>query len=98
MSDPTANAEPPIGDELHAGGLWCHEVLVLLSRFIDGDVDEPTKAAIVAHVTACDRCAQFGASFQRAVAAIRADAADDAGVVDVDALFAAGVDDADRQG
>jgi anti-sigma factor RsiW len=90
MPDPTPDPTPKA--EVHAGGLWCHEVLVLLSRFVDGDVDDATKAAIVAHVTACDRCAQFGASFQRAVAAIRADAVEDAGVVDVDAVFAAGID------
>lgn len=53
------------------GGLWCHEVLAVLSRSVDGDVDVATARAIAAHVGACDRCARFGAAFAAATSAIR---------------------------
>jgi anti-sigma factor RsiW len=58
-------------DENRAGGLWCSEVLVGLQAFLDDELDASTRAAVVVHVQACDRCARFGATFAAATAQIR---------------------------
>lgn len=58
-------------NERHVGGLWCSEVLALLTRYLDGDLDPTELAAVQAHVGACDTCATFGGAFQKAIAAIR---------------------------
>ena len=63
-------SDPPDAERL-AGGLWCHDVLGVLSGSIDGDVDATTVSAIAAHVAVCDRCARFGAAFAAATGAIR---------------------------
>lgn len=56
------------------GGLWCHEVLAVLSQHLDGELAPDARASVVAHVTACDACARFGDRFARAIDALRREA------------------------
>jgi anti-sigma factor RsiW len=58
-------------DERDVGGLWCREVLALLTRYLDGDLSADELARVQAHVAGCDACATFGGAFQKAIAAIR---------------------------
>jgi anti-sigma factor RsiW len=64
----------------HVGGLWCHEVLALLTRHLDGDLNDDELAAVKAHVAGCDNCARFGGAFADAVAKLRADVEGDVDV------------------
>jgi|GEM_PF-323404 len=56
----------------HIAGLWCDEVLAVLSDYVDGVLDDATRAQVEAHVQECDECARFGADFAAMVGAIRA--------------------------
>lgn len=65
------------------GGMWCHEVLAVLSRHLEGDLDADAVAKVTAHVVGCDNCARFGAAYAAVTDAIRGAAADDeASIVD----------------
>jgi anti-sigma factor RsiW len=66
--------------EQQIGGVWCSEVLALLTRFLDGDLGEDELAVLKAHVGGCSRCAQFGGAFQQVIGALRRVDADDEGV------------------
>ena len=66
MTTSTRRAEP-----VQLGGLWCHDVLALLTRHLDGDLSEDELAAVKAHVAGCDACARFGGAFANAIAKIR---------------------------
>lgn len=57
--------------EREVGGLWCREVLGLLDRYIDGELDPASLAQVRVHVQGCDNCARFGAAYARVVAALR---------------------------
>jgi len=54
-----------------AGGLWCHEVLDLLSDYVDGELASVSRGAVDAHLAACDRCERFGGEYARTVQRIR---------------------------
>jgi anti-sigma factor RsiW len=57
--------------ERHAGGLWCHEVLDLLSDYLEGELGPETSASIEAHIQGCDLCERFGGRYKDTVSAIR---------------------------
>ena len=52
-------------------GVSCREVLAALGDLLDGEVAEPRRAQLLAHVDACDTCARFGTDVQGALAALR---------------------------
>lgn len=57
--------------EARVGGLLCSEVLAVLSDYIDGQLDEGTRAQLEAHVAVCAVCERFGGSVGASVAALR---------------------------
>jgi anti-sigma factor RsiW len=64
-------------DERFEGGLWCHEVLLQLDLFVEGELSPEALAAVTAHVSACDACARFGSAYAGLVRALRAPPAPD---------------------
>jgi anti-sigma factor RsiW len=60
-----------IKDNRRVAGLWCTEVLLRLSEFLDGTLPTAEIDAARAHVEGCDNCARFGAEFSAAVALLR---------------------------
>lgn len=58
------------GDRL-VGGLWCHEVLAVLSDYVDGELAKPGRDRVEAHLRACDVCERFGGEFTHVVKEIR---------------------------
>ena len=76
---------PTMKGERHVGGLWCSEVLALLTRYLDGDLTNDELAMVKAHVTDCSACAQFGGAFHKAITALRdVDVDGDSSADDVD--------------
>ncbi|MBL8602952.1 MAG: zf-HC2 domain-containing protein [Myxococcales bacterium] len=57
------------------GGKKCSEVLGLLSRYLDGDLDADEHRWVVTHVEGCAACASFGSRFAEAIARLREEAA-----------------------
>lgn len=53
------------------GGIRCLEVLALLSDYLDGEVDAPTRQIIEAHLRGCDWCEKFGGGFTEVVRNLR---------------------------
>ncbi|HHO49891.1 MAG TPA: hypothetical protein ENK18_03240 [Deltaproteobacteria bacterium] len=53
------------------GGLWCHEVLERLDAYVDGSLPSDQRAAIEAHLAACDQCERFGGAYALLVGALR---------------------------
>lgn len=78
----------PVDDEQQVAGLWCREVLAMLSDYVDGTLSPAARANVEAHVQACANCARFGTSFATVVADIRALGATPSDDVDT---FTAGV-------
>lgn len=64
--------------EREIAGLACSEVLAKLDGFLDGTIDEPTRDAVVAHVSGCDRCAKFGSAYAAVAKRVRTVTGDDA--------------------
>jgi anti-sigma factor (TIGR02949 family) len=64
-----------LDDEI--AGLTCRQVLAVLSDYIDGALDEPTRDQLTRHVSACANCERFGGMFGQVVAQLRATAASD---------------------
>jgi anti-sigma factor (TIGR02949 family) len=58
--------------EREIGGLRCGQVLAQLSEYFDGELSEPERARLEAHVRECDHCARFGGVFAAAVRALHA--------------------------
>ncbi|MCO4746655.1 MAG: zf-HC2 domain-containing protein [Proteobacteria bacterium] len=57
--------------EVQRGGLWCHEVLGLLDRYVDAELTPSELSAVTEHVGGCDVCASFGGAYARTVQALR---------------------------
>lgn len=53
------------------GGLTCSQVLADLSAYLDGELDALRKGQVEAHVSGCQNCATFGASFGSLLAEVR---------------------------
>lgn len=53
------------------GGLTCSQVLEALSAYLDGELEEPRRTAIEAHVSDCQNCARFGAGFSGMLGLVR---------------------------
>ena len=51
---------PMDGNRL-VGGLWCTDVLGLLSAYLDGELEPGVKTKVDAHLGECGNCARFGA-------------------------------------
>lgn len=56
--------------ERNVGGLRCREVLALLEEYLDDTLAPGEQARVEAHVRECARCATFGHSYSRVVAAM----------------------------
>ncbi|MEW5849261.1 MAG: zf-HC2 domain-containing protein [Myxococcota bacterium] len=56
--------------EQNVGGLWCHQVLTLLSDYLDGELASEQKRQVEAHVSRCQQCERFGGDFARMVQAV----------------------------
>lgn len=52
-------------------GLWCHQVLEQLSRYLDHELAAGDRALFERHVLECDVCSRFGGEFAAAVDALR---------------------------
>lgn len=52
-------------------GLSCSDVLSRLSEYLDGEIDETSRARMEEHVRGCDWCAQFGQEFSSVVGELR---------------------------
>lgn len=57
--------------ERDIGGIRCGEVLARLGDIVDGDLTEPDRVRITAHVAGCPECARFGERYQEVVRALR---------------------------
>ena len=44
-------------------GLWCHQVLEQLSRYLDDELAAEDRARFERHVRECDVCSRFGGEF-----------------------------------
>lgn len=42
------------------GGLWCMDVLALLSDYLDGQLDPDLSDQVRAHLAGCRECERFG--------------------------------------
>lgn len=51
---------PDMGLDTVVAGIRCRDVLDALSEFLDDEIVPDQRTAIVAHLSACDRCARFG--------------------------------------
>ena len=58
-------------DERQVAGLWCHEVLEHLDRFVDGTLGPAELEAVRSHCADCTNCAEFGSAYARLVSALR---------------------------
>ena len=54
-----------------AGGLWCHEVLAVLSDYLDGELSVEQRRQIEDHLRECDTCERFGGRFADSIRLIR---------------------------
>jgi anti-sigma factor RsiW len=52
-------------------GLWCHQVLGMLSEYADDELAPETRTQVEAHLEGCDVCERFSREFADAVQAIR---------------------------
>jgi anti-sigma factor RsiW len=59
--------------ERQIGGLWCHEVLEQLDRYVDGTLDTAALEAVQEHTAECDNCARFGGAYAALVHRLRAE-------------------------
>jgi anti-sigma factor RsiW len=55
----------------HVGGLWCAEVMERLPDYLEGELSEPDRAAVDAHLRGCDWCAHFGGEYAHVVESLR---------------------------
>lgn len=53
------------------GGLYCTEVLALLSDYLDGDLAGPARSAVEEHLQGCGNCATFGGEVADLLSALR---------------------------
>jgi anti-sigma factor RsiW len=60
-----------VNGERTEGELRCGEVLAALSDYLDGALDARTRAAVEAHVSRCEVCAQLGGTVAASIAALR---------------------------
>lgn len=58
-------------DDQEVAGLKCSEVLVDLSAYVDGELDDARREKIDAHLAGCDRCERFGGAFGVTVGDLR---------------------------
>ena len=58
-------------DERTVAGLTCSEVLSDLSAYLDHELPPERVADLEAHVSACNVCASFGASFAQLLGQVR---------------------------
>lgn len=57
--------------EREAGGLWCREVLAMLSEYLDDELGPGARARLEAHLAECDTCERFGGLFAATVRRLR---------------------------
>jgi anti-sigma factor RsiW len=62
--------------ERYVAGLWCSQVLAILSQYVDGELDRGTAARVADHVKACGSCRRFGAEFAAVVTSLKSKLAD----------------------
>jgi anti-sigma factor RsiW len=62
--------------EREAGGLWCREVLAVLSDYLDGELGPAARARVEAHLAECDVCERFGGRFAESLRRLRQELTD----------------------
>jgi predicted anti-sigma-YlaC factor YlaD len=62
--------------EKYVAGLWCSQVLAILSQYLDGELDRTMAARVDEHVKGCESCRKFGAEFAAVVTSLKANLAD----------------------
>ena len=65
-----ASEQEAVSQRLVAG-LWCRDVLEALPDFVEGELPAERRAAVEAHVSACDWCERFGGIYGSLVARLR---------------------------
>lgn len=53
------------------GGLWCHEVLSMLSDYLDDELEATDRDQMEEHLRGCDTCERFGGEFASAIKTLR---------------------------
>ncbi len=53
-----------------AAGLWCTDVLRLLSAYLDAELAESQHAQVSGHLASCDNCTKFGAQMSGLLSAV----------------------------
>ena len=57
--------------EREFAGLYCSQVLALLSQYLDGELEPEMSGRVEDHVKGCDLCRQFGAEFTAVLDSLR---------------------------
>lgn len=57
--------------ERRVGGLYCHQVLALLSDYVDDELDLKARQQVEKHLRGCSICERFGGEFAAMVGALR---------------------------
>ena len=52
-------------------GIRCSNVLEVLSEFVDGELPQPERERVIAHLRGCDWCEKFGGRFAAVIASLR---------------------------
>ena len=60
-----------MAENRNVGGLFCFEVLSLLSGYVDGELTAADREKVEAHLAGCDACTRFGGEFSAVVKALR---------------------------
>lgn len=53
------------------GGLWCREVLSMLSDYLDDELESSERTQVEDHLRGCDTCERFGGEFASAIKTLR---------------------------
>jgi anti-sigma factor RsiW len=67
-----------MAENREVAGLFCSDVLEMLSDYIDGTLPPDRVAQIGEHLQGCDWCEHFGGRFSAAVTALRRELTDPA--------------------
>ena len=71
--------------EREVAGVRCSEVLAELSEYLDGELSEPRRNQLQAHLQGCEVCERFGGQFSDSIRQLRLGLKD--GPADTRAVF-----------
>ena len=52
-------------------GIRCSKVLEVLSELVDGELLQPERERVIAHLRGCDWCEKFGGRFTAVISSLR---------------------------